>query len=200
MGYLITNRWLELANRPTAIFGGNNFMSMGALLALRERGLRVPEDVAVVSFDDVEFGYLLRPALTALEYSWQKIGETAARLMLDKISRKDVDFPSRRIILPFKFAAAPIGMHREQPLDSILFLRPRQRDSLFGVGNGSPSESIIAAASLHLGLNLLAPGILRSLVAVKTISKPKPAAFVPEDFYRGHFVNDFGIFPDLIVM
>jgi LacI family transcriptional regulator len=112
-GYLLTNRWLDLANRPTAIFGSNNFMSMGALLALRERGLRVPEDMAIVSFDDVEFGYLLRPALTTLDYSWRKIGETAARLMLDRIGRKYADCPPRCILLPFKFLVREsCGCHR----------------------------------------------------------------------------------------
>jgi DNA-binding LacI/PurR family transcriptional regulator len=84
-GYRITQRWLEMADPPTAILSSNNFMCMGALYALRERNLRVPEDIAIVSFDSVEFGNLLRPCLTTLDYDWEKIGEDAARLVLEGI-------------------------------------------------------------------------------------------------------------------
>jgi DNA-binding LacI/PurR family transcriptional regulator len=101
-GYVITKRWLDLAKPPTAIFSSNNFMCMGALSALRERNVRVPEDVAIVSFDDVEFGYLLQPCLTTLDYSFQKIGEEAVRLLLEGIGTKGASFSPQHIRLPVK--------------------------------------------------------------------------------------------------
>ena len=101
-GYRITRGWLALANPPTAIFGSNNFMSMGALYAIRERRLRVPDDIAVVSFDDVEFGNLLRPCLTTLDYGWEKIGEEAARLVLEGVRAKDEHRGLQRVNLPVR--------------------------------------------------------------------------------------------------
>ncbi len=81
-GYRITREWLEGKWPPTAIFSSNNLMCMGALYAIQECGLCVPRDVAVVSFDGVEFGTFLRPILTTLGYDWERIGEEAARLVL----------------------------------------------------------------------------------------------------------------------
>jgi len=101
-GYRITNRWLDLAKPPTAIFSSNNFMCMGALSALRQRNMRVPEDVAIVSFDDVEFGSLLRPCLTTLDYAWQKVGEEAVRLVLEAIRTQSPSFGPKTIRIPVK--------------------------------------------------------------------------------------------------
>lgn len=84
-GFEITSRWLDFKNAPTAILGLNNFMCMGALSAITQHGLRVPEDVALASFDDVEFGHLLCPCLTALDYSYKQIGEEAVRLAVESI-------------------------------------------------------------------------------------------------------------------
>lgn len=88
-GYEITNLWLDLERPPTAIFSVNNLMCMGALSALRERNVRVPGDIAIAAFDDVEFGYLIQPRLTTLKYSYQKIGEEAIRLVLEAIQAKE---------------------------------------------------------------------------------------------------------------
>lgn len=101
-GYRITNRWFDLSKPPTAIFSSNNFMCMGALSALRQRNMRVPEDVAIVSFDDVEFGSLLRPCLTTLDYSWQKIGEEGVRLVLEAIAAQSASFGPKTIRIPVK--------------------------------------------------------------------------------------------------
>lgn len=99
-GYEITNRWLDLESPPTAIFSANNFMCMGALSALRERNVRVPEDIAIAAFDDVEFGYLIQPRLTTLEYSYQKIGEEAIRLILEAIQSEEPRQNTKRVKVP----------------------------------------------------------------------------------------------------
>jgi LacI family repressor for deo operon, udp, cdd, tsx, nupC, and nupG len=95
-GYQLVRRWLGFDNPPTAIFGCNNFMCIGALYAIRERRLHVPHDVAVVSFDGVQFGDLLKPTLTTLDYDWRHIGEESARLILEGIrTLRAVQSPQR---------------------------------------------------------------------------------------------------------
>jgi LacI family transcriptional regulator len=101
-GYRIMQRWLGMANPPTGVFGSNNFMCMGALYAIRERRLHVPNDVAVVSFDRVEFGDLLRPSLTTLDYEWRRIGEEAARLVLEGIRAPRADRLPQRVSVPVR--------------------------------------------------------------------------------------------------
>ncbi len=72
---------VELAGRPTppdAVFAGNDMMAVGAMLALQDAGLRVPEDVAIIGFDDVPIAGLVRPALTTLRI---QIAETGRRAL-----------------------------------------------------------------------------------------------------------------------
>lgn len=85
-GYRIVQEWLNSSDLPSAIFASNNFMCMGAISALRDRKCRIPQDIAIVSFDDMQFGHLIRPRLTVLEYSWQRIGEETTKLVLEGIS------------------------------------------------------------------------------------------------------------------
>ncbi|MDY6923029.1 MAG: LacI family DNA-binding transcriptional regulator [Pseudomonadota bacterium] len=66
------------AERPDAIFAGNDMMAVGALLALQDAGLAVPEDVALVGFDDVPIAGLMRPGLTTLRI---QIAETGRRAL-----------------------------------------------------------------------------------------------------------------------
>jgi LacI family transcriptional regulator len=101
-GYRIVYDWLNLAPPPTAIFSSNNFMCMGALYAIREHKLHVPGDIAIVSFDDIQFGNLLRPCLTTLDYDWQRIGGEAARLVLEGVRAKSRSEGTIRIRVPVK--------------------------------------------------------------------------------------------------
>ncbi len=65
------------AERPDAIFAGNDMMAVGAMLALRDAGLAVPEDVALVGFDDVPIAELVRPGLTTLRLRIAETGRSA---------------------------------------------------------------------------------------------------------------------------
>lgn len=77
-----------LKNKPdlTAIFGFNNSMSMGALIVLKNQGIKVPDDIALVSFDDVEYGDLMNPALTSTSTSWYELGRVSTDLLMDRIT------------------------------------------------------------------------------------------------------------------
>lgn len=63
--------------RPDAVFAGNDNMAVGAMLALQDAGLRVPDDVAIVGFDDVPIASLVRPALTTLRIQIAETGRSA---------------------------------------------------------------------------------------------------------------------------
>ena len=88
---------LNLANPPTAIFSANNTMSLGVLQALHERGLRVPEDVSIVGFDDMPWQVAMQPPLTCIAQPTYDIGATAARLLLERIA--EPGRPVRRVVL-----------------------------------------------------------------------------------------------------
>ena len=73
------------ANRPTAVFAASDVMAMGALVAIREAGLRVPEDVAVVGFDDIPVSRLITPRLTTVAQFQENLGVRAAEMLLERL-------------------------------------------------------------------------------------------------------------------
>jgi len=96
-----THRLFALPAPPTAIFASNNLMTLGALRALGELGLTVPEDVALVSFDDFAWTDLFKPHLTTIAQPCHAIGESAVRLLLERLA--DPDLPPRLLRLPVVF-------------------------------------------------------------------------------------------------
>lgn len=84
-GYRGAQQLLSLPDPPTALFVGNNLMTIGAMNAISDRGLRIPEDVALVSFDDLPWSSLYRPALTAVVQPTYELGHAAAELLLKRI-------------------------------------------------------------------------------------------------------------------
>ncbi len=80
-----------LSQQPcvTALFVANNLMTLGALQAIRERGLQVPDDVSVVGFDDTPWATLLDPPLTAIAQPTYELGRRAAELLLARLQDRD---------------------------------------------------------------------------------------------------------------
>jgi LacI family transcriptional regulator len=99
------HRLLALRPPPTALVVSNNLMTIGAIRALRDAGRRVPEDVALVSFDDVEWADLVSPRLTTLAQPRFDLGRTAVELLMTRLA--DPTQPPRTVRL------APTFMHRE---------------------------------------------------------------------------------------
>jgi LacI family transcriptional regulator len=85
---------LSSTARPTAIAAAGDTLAVGAIQAVRELGLRVPEDVAVVSFDDPFFADLLDPPITALARNERALGELAASLLLHAIQTGSLGPPT----------------------------------------------------------------------------------------------------------
>ncbi|MFD4561546.1 LacI family DNA-binding transcriptional regulator [Streptomyces sp. NPDC058469] len=96
-----TEKLLSLAAPPTALVTANNAMTIGALRALRERGLSVPGDLALCCFDDFAWADLFEPRLTAIAQPSKEIGAQAVRLLLDRLASPDR--PARVLRLPCTF-------------------------------------------------------------------------------------------------
>ncbi|MHB1023555.1 MAG: LacI family DNA-binding transcriptional regulator [Acidobacteriaceae bacterium] len=84
-GYFATQKLLAAGGKFTALFSFNDISAIGAIRALREAGLRVPEDVSVVGFDDVQSAAYQNPALTTVRQPLQKMGALAAQTVLQLI-------------------------------------------------------------------------------------------------------------------
>jgi LacI family transcriptional regulator len=90
---------LAMRPAPSAIFCSNDLTAIGALDAAREAGVRVPEDVAIVGFDDVEAAALVTPALTTVVNPAFEMGRTAARMLAERMTGM-FDGPARSVTLP----------------------------------------------------------------------------------------------------
>jgi DNA-binding LacI/PurR family transcriptional regulator len=85
LGYKVTTALLKSRQPFTAIFAFNDISAMGAIRALRESGLRVPEDISVVGFDDIQSAAYQTPGLTTVRQPLRKMGATAAEILLRRI-------------------------------------------------------------------------------------------------------------------
>lgn len=87
-GYRLGLELLRRPDRPTAVFAGNDLQALGLYEAARELGLRVPEDLSVVGFDDLPVARWVGPPLTTVRQPLMEMAEAAARLVLD-LGRQD---------------------------------------------------------------------------------------------------------------
>lgn len=82
--YADMKQYLDKAERlPTAFFADNDVIAIGAMRAIKEKGLRVPEDISLVGFDDLPFGAIANPGLTTIHVLRQEMGELAVRRLLE---------------------------------------------------------------------------------------------------------------------
>ena len=88
-GYRAAKAFLAMSPRPDAIFAGNDSMAIGAIGGLREAGVRVPEDVAVVGFDDIPIARYLHPALTTVRVDIARLGARAVKTLLHAVGHKN---------------------------------------------------------------------------------------------------------------
>ena len=85
-GYDLAKRLLARAERPTALLVANNEMMAGALTALRQLGLRLPDELSVICFDDARWATHVDPPLTVVAQPLEEMGRTAATLLLEQIA------------------------------------------------------------------------------------------------------------------
>lgn len=84
-GYKIARKWMEADSLPTAVFAGDDNLAIGFMNALSEVGIRVPQDVSVVGYDDQIFASALKPYLTTVRQPSAQIGKTAVDILLKQI-------------------------------------------------------------------------------------------------------------------
>ena len=80
-GYETTLPLLESPDRPDAIFTSNSLLAAGAFQAIRDRKLKVPNDIALVRFDETTWGALVNPPITLIAQPTEEIGRTATELL-----------------------------------------------------------------------------------------------------------------------
>lgn len=102
-GYELARRFLSLEERPTAVVVANNVMAVGTIKAIKEAGLRIPEHVSVISFDDTLFAEIVDPALTVVAPPSNEMGLIAGRLVMERSTSRAAPPTYREVILKPSF-------------------------------------------------------------------------------------------------
>ncbi len=97
-GRIQTEALLKLPNPPTALFAMNDLLAVGALRYLRERGIAVPEEIALVGYDGIELSELVSPSLTTVKQQSLRMGAEAVRLLVRRIRHPEQ--PAQHVVLP----------------------------------------------------------------------------------------------------
>ncbi|MFF8841422.1 LacI family DNA-binding transcriptional regulator [Streptomyces sp. NPDC015127] len=100
-GRRATERFLDLPERPDVVFAADNLMALGALDAIRARGLRVPEDIGLAAFDDIPWFVHTDPPLTAIAQPTAELARAAVRALTDLIEGRppqSVTLPARLVV------------------------------------------------------------------------------------------------------
>jgi LacI family transcriptional regulator len=90
-GYQAAGELLDLPQRPTALAGFNDKTAVGALTAAAERGLRVPEDLSIAGFDDIDLAHATSPKLTTVRQPLAEMGRMAVSLLIRLLDGHRVD-------------------------------------------------------------------------------------------------------------
>jgi len=99
LGYPFAKQLLARGKPFTALFAYNDISAIGAIRALQEQGLRVPQDISVMGFDDIPGAAFHTPSLTTVRQPLKRMGEVAAQSLLDRVEGKK-EYPSEIDIEP----------------------------------------------------------------------------------------------------
>jgi Transcriptional regulators len=113
-GYIAAKRLIDLKSRPRAIFTSSDLLAFGAIDAMKDHGIKVPEEIAFVGFDNIRMSNLIDPKLTTVEKPMHKMGVVGARLLFDIIESKEDDSGNREILLQSKLKIRKSCGHRER--------------------------------------------------------------------------------------
>lgn len=98
-GYEAMKELMHLLEKPTAVFCANDSSAIGALRYLLEKGYRVPEDVAVVGYDDITVAAMVTPPLTTVRQPVMELARVATRILLERINHKEEKYSSRTVVM-----------------------------------------------------------------------------------------------------
>jgi len=96
---------LARSTRPSAIFAANDLMAIGVMQVLRQANVRIPDDIAVMGFDDTFAARVLTPPLTTVNQFQNVLGQVAAHMILQRISELPPGTPARHREMPFEVVA-----------------------------------------------------------------------------------------------
>jgi LacI family fructose operon transcriptional repressor len=113
-GYSAALKMIDLPEPPDALFTVNSLLAAGALQAIRERDLTIPDDLALVTFDETTWASLVQPAITLIDQPTYEIGKTAAELLLQRIA--DPGRPTRQVILKGQLIVRGSSAPRRYPV------------------------------------------------------------------------------------
>jgi LacI family transcriptional regulator len=99
LGYPFTKQLLARQRPFTALFAYNDISAIGAIRAIQEQGLRVPQDISVIGFDDIPAAAFNTPSVTTVRQPLNRMGEVAAQSLLDRIEGKK-EYPNEIAIEP----------------------------------------------------------------------------------------------------
>jgi LacI family transcriptional regulator len=100
LGYVAARRLLASGEPFSALFAFNDISAMGAIRALCEAGQRVPEDVSVVGFDDIQSAAYQNPSLTTVRQPLREMGRIAAEILLKRINRPGIELHDKHTVEP----------------------------------------------------------------------------------------------------
>jgi LacI family transcriptional regulator len=99
-GYQAGLKLIQRSPRPTAIFASNDLMALGAMQAIRDYGLQIPQDISLVGFDDIPQAAMTHPQLTTVRQPLEQMGRIAVNLLIEQIEHSDhPDRAPRRVTL-----------------------------------------------------------------------------------------------------
>jgi LacI family transcriptional regulator len=87
-GYEVTLRMLHSVPGLTAILAGNDYMAIGAMKAVKEKGMRIPDDISICGFDDIEMASYVSPPLTSVRSLFVEIGKVVVRKLIEQIENR----------------------------------------------------------------------------------------------------------------
>jgi LacI family repressor for deo operon, udp, cdd, tsx, nupC, and nupG len=99
-GCLAAQAWIAMDARPTAVFCASDQLAMGFIAELSRHGIKVPDDVSVMGFDDIDFAEQFIPPLTTIRQDRRLIGETAAKMLLARIVHSNDGNLEHAAVLP----------------------------------------------------------------------------------------------------
>ena len=108
-GYYMAKELLESHPEVTAIFAYNDMIAIGAYMAIYQKGLKIPDDISVVGYDDIEMASIISPGITTVSQPFYEMGRTAAELLLKRIKEEDRSIP-QTILLPTMTVEGSAGL------------------------------------------------------------------------------------------
>ncbi|MEG1584419.1 MAG: LacI family DNA-binding transcriptional regulator [Anaerovorax sp.] len=115
-GYIAGKKIIDMEKRPRAIFASSDLLAMGAIDAMRDFEVKIPEDIAIVGFDNIQMSNLIEPKLTTIAKPLHKMGVIGSRLLFDIMEGRDDDEKviAKEILLQSKLKIRKSCGHKER--------------------------------------------------------------------------------------